>query len=179
MTQRAVLYGGSLYDLVAEEGNVQEVWEQMQAVAGIFRENPDYGKLLATASLSKQERTKLLQEAFGDSIQKYLLNFLKLLCERDLLGEYNGCCEEYKRRFYQDNNIAEACVTSAVALSEAQQEALCKKLEQTTGKKIALVQRIDTAVVAGMRVEIDGKLLDGTVQSRMQGISRKLNETIY
>ena len=106
------------------------------------------------------------------------MNFMKLLCERNLLGEFAGCCEEFIRRYHAEHGIAEAVVTSAVALSDAQLSALKAKLEKISGKTVELVQKLDASVVAGLRVELEGKQLDGTVQARMSGISKKLNEVI-
>ena len=98
MTQIARLYGGSMYDLAAEEQLTDTVLEQMQTIRQLFRENPDYVKLLSEPSIPKEERTKLLDTAFGTEAERYLVNFLKLLCERGILGEYSGCCEEFTRR---------------------------------------------------------------------------------
>ena len=106
------------------------------------------------------------------------MNFIKLLCERGLLGEYAGCCEAFTRRYNADHGIAEAVVTSAVALSEIQMSALREKLEKISGKKVSLVQKTDPSVLAGLRVELEGKQLDGTVQGRLSGISKKLSEII-
>ena len=69
-------------------------------------------------------------------------------------------------------------VTSAVKLSETQMEALKAKLEKISGKQVYLVQKTDTSVIAGLRVELEGVQLDGTVQSRISGISKKLNEMV-
>ena len=178
MTQTARLYGGSLYDLAAEEQLTDTMMQQMAEVRQIFCENPDYLRLLGEPSSPKQERTKLVEDAFGAQAERYLVNFLKLLCERNLLGEFSGCCDEFTRRYHADHNIAEAVVTSAVALSESQMEALKAKLEKMSGKQVSLIQKRDPSVVAGLRVEMEGKQLDGTVQSRLSGISRKLNEII-
>lgn len=178
MTQIARLYGGSLYDLAAEEQLSGTILEEMKEIREIFRENPDYVKLLAEPSIPKAERTKLIEEAFGAQAERYLVNFIKLLCERNLLGEFAGCCEAFTQRYNADNGIAEAVVTGAVPLSEAQMAALKSKLEKISGKKVDLTQKTDPSVVAGLRVELEGKLLDGTVQSRLSGISRKLNEII-
>ena len=95
------------------------------------------------------------------------------MCDRGILGDYAGCCEEYTRRYNADHNIATAVVTSAVALSDEQMAALKDKLE-----KISLPQKKDPTVLAGLRVELEGKQLDGTVKSRLDGLSRKLNELI-
>ena len=178
MTQTARLYGGSMYELAAEEQLTGIILEQMQMIRKLFRENPEYVKLLMEPSIPKEERTKLIEEAFGAQAERYLVNFIKLLCERTILMEYAGCCEEFTRRYNADHNIAEAVVTSAVALDEEQQKALEKKLEKISGKKISMIIKVDPSVVAGLRVELEGKQLDGTVQGRLASISRKLNEII-
>ena len=100
------------------------------------------------------------------------------MCERKILREFAGCCEEFIRCYNNAHGIAEAVVTSAVKLSETQMEALKAKLEKISGKQVYLVQKTDTSVIAGLRVELEGVQLDGTVQSRISGISKKLNEMV-
>lgn len=178
MTQYARVYGGSLYDLATEEQFADIIKDEMLAIKELFRENPDYLKLLCEPSIKADERKKLIEEAFGNQVQRYLVNFIKMLCERNLLREYEGCCEEYVQRYNADHNIAEAVVTSAVALSDTQLSALKDKLETVSGKKISLQAKVDPAVLAGLKVELEGKQLDGTVQGRLSGMSKKLNETI-
>lgn len=178
MTATARLYGSSLYELAAEEGLTDVMMQQTDEIRQLFRENPDYLKLLSEPSVAKEERTGLIDTAFGGQAEHYLVNFLKLLCERGILNEYAGCCDEFTRRYNVDHNIAEASVTSAVALSKEQMEALKEKLEKISGKKIRLVQNTDPSVLGGLRVELEGKQLDGTVQGRLDGLSRRLNETI-
>ncbi|MCD7717319.1 MAG: ATP synthase F1 subunit delta [Lachnospiraceae bacterium] len=178
MTQTARVYGGSLYELAAEESLTDTIRTQMSEVLDLFRENPDYLALLTEPSIAKEERTGLIETAFGSCAERYLVSFLKLLCEKGILREYEGCFEEYTRRYNADHNIAEAVVTSAVELTGAQTAALKDKLEKQTGKTVILTQRIDPSVVAGLRVELEGKQLDGTVKDRMAGISRKLEEVV-
>ena len=52
------------------------------------------------------------------------------------------------------------------------------ELEQLTGKQIRLKQITDVSVLGGVRVELEGRQLDGTVRGRLSGISRKLNEVM-
>ena len=176
MTQTARLYGGSLYDLAAEENLTERILEEMGVVRSLFRENPDYVKLLSEPSIPASDRTKLIDDAFGQQAERYLVNFLKLLCEKNLVREFGGCFEEFTRRYNQDHGIAEAVVTSAVPLTREQAERLTKKMEEISGKKISLVQKVDPKVLAGLSVELEGKQLDGTVKSRLSGFSRRLNE---
>ncbi len=175
MTQTAKVYGSGLYDLAMEEGLVEQIMEQLKQVRELFRENPDYIKLLGEPSIPKAERVKLIDTAFGASIQRYLLNFLKLLCDHNIIREFAGCCEEYIRRYNVDHNITEAVVYSAIPLSEVQANGLKTRLEKISGKTVLLTRKIDASVVAGLRVEMDGKQLDGTLKGRMSGLSKQLN----
>ena len=176
MTNTARLYGSSLYDLAAEEGLVDELMDETTALRQIFRETPDYLHLLGEPSIAKNERISLIDAAFGGQLQKYLVNFLKLLCERGLMQEFAGCCDEYARRYDIDHNVAQAEVTSALPLTKEQKDALTAKLEKMSGKTIRLTEKTDPALLGGLRVELDGVLLDGTVQGRLGGISRKIKE---
>ena len=175
MTQAARVYGESMYALALEEGLTGEILEEMKVIRTLFQENPDYVHLLSEPSIPGNERIDLIEAAFGNQAERYLVNFLKLLCERNLLREFGGCCDEYARRYNRDNGIAEATATSAVPMTEAQAEALKQKLEKLSVKKISLSLKTDPSLLGGVRVELEGKELDGTVKGRLDGLSRKLD----
>lgn len=176
MTKTAKIYGDSLYDLAAEEKLTEEILPQMEQVAVLFKENPDYLTLLSEPSIPKTERVGLLDKAFEGQLSLYLLNFLKLLCESGMLREYRDSCRQFKARYNEDHNIAEAVVTTAVALTEAQ--ALKERLEKISGKTVLLTQKTDSTVLGGIRVELEGKQLDGTVQERLSSLKKKVTEII-
>ena len=178
MTEYARVYGGSLYDLASEEKLTDAILGQMQEIKEIFRDNPDYLKLLSEPSVKKEERTELIEKAFGAEAERYLVNFLKILCERNILREYEGCVEEFTKRYNADHGIVEALVTSAVDITADQKEALKAKLEKVSGKKISLTTKIDPTILAGIKVELEGVELDGTVSGRLNDISKNLSNTI-
>jgi F-type H+-transporting ATPase subunit delta len=103
---------------------------------------------------------------------------MKVLCKEGLIRELYGCIAQFRSRFYKDQNIAEATVTSAVPLSEKQISALQAKLEKLSGKTILLQQKVDAGVIGGLRVEVDGKQFDGTVENRISTVRRKVTEII-
>lgn len=178
MTQTAKVYGGSLYDLAVEENKTEEILAQSGQIRKLFWENPDYLQLLSEPSLAKEERIQLIQEAFGHEADGYLVNFLKLLCEKGILNEYAGCCDEFVHRYNVDHNIAEGVVVSAVKLTEEQLAVLTEKLAAQYKKEIHLVQRTDATVIGGLKVELEDIELDGTVKGRLSGIQKKLSDVM-
>ena len=87
MTETARLYGGSLFQLAAEEGQDTQILAELDTVAALFKGSPEYLRLLSTPSLPKKERTGLLDEALRGQVHPYLLNFFKLLCDEGLLPQ--------------------------------------------------------------------------------------------
>ena len=166
MTETARVYGGSLYELAQEEHLEEEILSEMKEIRALFRENPEYPRLLSEPSIPRKERIGLIDAAFGSQAEPYLVNFIKLLCEKNLLREFGGCQEAFQRRYFAAHNIAEAVVTSAASLSKEQEELLKKKLET------------DPSVLAGVRVELDGKLFDGTVKGHLAELSRRISDTV-
>ena len=75
MSKAGDLYGQSLYDLAAEVNLTDEILGQMEVIEGLFKENPDYITLLSEPSVPKKERLQLVDDAFKDGCQEYLLNF--------------------------------------------------------------------------------------------------------
>ncbi len=178
MSKAGDLYGQSLYDLAAEENLTDDILGEMEAVRGIFLENPDYVALLSEPSVPRNERLQLVDEALGSSLTPYHLNFIKILIEKGLVREYSACYKRFRKSYNESHGIAEALVTTAVALDGAQLDALKEKLEKISGKKILLQQKTDPDVLGGVRVDLEGQLFDGTVKGRLSELRRKVDETV-
>ena len=176
MTEGARVYGGSLFDLAREEKKVDVILDQMEQIRQLFREYPEYPRLITEPSIAFEERKKLIDDAFGEEAEPYLLNFIKLLCERNALGMFADCCDVYRRLYDADYDIAHAEITSAVPLSDDQLDTLRRKLEAQCGKKLRIRTNIDASVLGGLSVDLDGKRMDGTVAGRIFGIAKQIKE---
>ena len=174
MTETAKMYGGSLYDLAAEEGLETRILGELDEAVALFKESPEYLHLLSTPSIPKKERCGLLDEALRGQVHLYVLNFLKILCEKGTLRELSGCARAYRIRYNEAHGILEATATSAIALTKEQTAALHQKLEALTGKTIDLKTKVDPAVLGGIRLDIEGTELDGTVQNRLAALRRDI-----
>ena len=105
MTELGRAYGGALFSLAQDEGIEKELLEQLDGVCHILKDNPMYMRLIRNKSIAKAERLSLLDQAFSGQVHSYMLNFMKLLCERD---EFNGifdCLEDYHHRYNEKYGI--------------------------------------------------------------------------
>ena len=178
MSQIASTYAQALYDLAKEEDLTGEVLQQMNALQDAFREEPEYLRLMTAANLSKEERCGILDEAFRGKVQPYVLNFMKILTEKGYMGHFTDCAKAYRDAYNADHGILPVRAVTAVAMTQGQILRLTEKLEKITGKTIDLSCRIDPAVLGGVRLDYDGKRVDGTVQTRLDTVSKLLKNTV-
>ena len=178
MNRIGTVYGQGLYALAKEEGLDGTILEQLQILEDCFNAQPDFVKLLASYNLSKQERTGILEESFRGKVHVYVLNFLKLLTEKGNIAHFADCCEVYRDLYNGDRGILQVQAVSAIELTENQKQQLTDKLSAITGKTIDLVCKVDKSVLGGIRLNYSGMQVDGTVQSRLQAIEKRLKNTV-
>ena len=178
MTAQANVYGQAFYTLAKDENCDRQILEELSVLDESFADAPDYLRLLSAPNLSKEERVRILDTAFRGKVHPYVLNFMKLLTEKGYIRLFRDCFRVFREEFDRDHGILEVCAVTAVALTADQTERLTQKLAKVTGKVIDLRNRIDPACLGGVRLEMEGEQLDGTVQNRLDNIRRQLTETV-
>ena len=174
------VYGQSLYSLAREEGIQEQILGELTVLETAFDENPEFLKLLASHNISRQERTAILEDSIRGKVHLYVLNFLKLLTDKSCIRQFSESCKAYRQQYNGDKGILEVRVWSAIALNGSQKQRLTDKLTAITGKKIALLCRVDPQVLGGIRLSYDGLQVDGTVQGRLEALGKTLkNEVNY
>ena len=180
MSQAGAVYGQSLYALAKDEGVEEKLLGELGLLDAAFGENPEFLKLLTSHNIPLQERLDILEESFREKAHIYVLNFLKLLTEKGHIRQFSACYKAYRSQYNEDRGILEVRALSAVELREDQKTRLAEKLAAITGKKISLDCRVDPAVLGGVLLRYDGCQIDGTVQGRLDSLSKTLkNEVSY
>ena len=157
MTQVGTVYGQALYELALSEGLQEQILQELQVLDQSFRQEPEFIRLLRSPNLSKQERCRILDDSFRGKVHLYLLNFLKILTERDYMQHFSNCCQAYTQQYHTDNHILSVRAVTAVPLTQEQTDALTQKLTGLTGKTILLENRVDPECLGGVRLDYDGQ----------------------
>ncbi len=167
MTNLAREYGEGLYELARDEELRPMLHEQLLDIMAVLKQEPDFIRLLTSRAVERSNRLRVVDETFGDRVHPYIANFMKLLVQKEHFDAFPLCCEWFHQRYNEDYGIVEASVTSAVALTEEQRAALRVRLSKLSGKQVSLNETVDPAVIGGVRVEMDGRRYDNTIQDRL------------
>lgn len=178
MTQVGSVYGGALYDLARSEDLSSDILEQIFVLAASFAAEPDFLRLLAAPSMSKEARCAVLDQTLRGTVHPYVLNFLKILTEKGYTPHYADCCEAYRHRYNRDRGILPVTAVTAVPMTKAQSKKLTKKLSNLTGKTVSLHNRVEPGILGGVRLDYDGKRLEDSVCHRLESVRRLLKNTV-
>lgn len=173
---KANIYGESFYTLAEKEGMADEILSELKSITELFKEHPDYVKILDSPQIEKDELMGILNEDFFGKVNRYTLNFLKLLCEKRMVHHIEECLEEYEKLYNEYNHIKVVSVTTARPMGEKLVEKLVEKLEAKTGGRIVLKKRVDESCIGGIIIETDGKRIDSSIKSELSDLKRTLTD---
>ncbi len=169
-------YGTALFMLACEKNETKNYADALQKVSGVFGENPDYLLFLASPSISLSERLAAIGDAFGGRVPEDVVSYLKLLCEKGRISCFSESVEEYNRLLSASEQVARAKVTSVVPLSDTEKDKLIEKLKAICKCDITAEYLIDESLLGGVVVELDGKILDGSLRSRMRDMKEVISK---
>ena len=170
-----ILYARSLLETAQEAGCLNEARAEMTEAEQLFSENPAYLRLLSSPVISKQEKFDSLSAVFDGRMTPDLVNFLKVLVQNGRIALFSEICAAFHEMADRTDGILEAEAVTAVPLTPPLREQLCQRLEQTTGRKIRLSERVDPSVLGGVLLRYGGKEIDGTVRQRLTALKRQLD----
>lgn len=172
MNQLSERYATALFELAKESKSVKEWQTQAQGINEALTKDMD--KFFSSNLVSADEKKQVLKKAFGQVVVSELMNFLCLLIDKkrfayikDILVAFNTICNH-------DLGIMEGVVYSARPLTNEQvktlEQVMCTKYNST----VQLINRIDARLISGVKVEINGTVIDYSMKNKIASLRNEL-----
>ncbi len=169
-------YAEALFEVAAETGVTDTVLEELEAVASILEKNPEYLTLLDSPTVQTDEKTSMVDLAFGQ-VNGYLLNFIKILVEGKCVSELPKISVCFTSLYDEKEGILRANAVSAVALSTEQADKIRASLEKRTGKRVILTNTVDASIIGGVILDFGTERIDKSVSSSLKAIGTLISDT--
>ena len=170
-------YGRALFLITEEDGTSDKIISDVRVAQKIFRDNPEYVRLLNSPAVAKEERVGLVGTAFG-RLDENLLNLIKILTERRSVQLFGRVAEEYYRLYDESRGILRVEAITALPLTKAQADAITRRLSDSLNKTVVLSNTIDRSTLGGVKLRYGGVQLDGTVKTRLDKFEEALKNTV-
>lgn len=168
-------YAQALFVLGCESGAERDFMAALSDIAAQFERYPEYLELLSSPTLTLGERMDALSRVLGEDYPAHVRSFLQLLCEKGRMRSFAECVKEYQLLLDAKEAMLTAHVRSAFELTEQQKSALRQKLERMSGAHVTLECCVDASLLGGVIVEMDGRVMDGSLRRRLQEIKEVIS----
>lgn len=164
---------GSVYSkallAATEKTNESEdvVQELEEIVSEVFDKQPQLVPILASLRLVHEERTTMLDRAFGGKVSPTTLNFLKVLSGHGRLGMLRSVASAARKLLDAKRNRIEVQVRTASPLSNPLRDQITARLAAMLGKEVVLVTKVDPELLGGVVVKVGDTLYDGSVANQL------------
>jgi F-type H+-transporting ATPase subunit delta len=130
---------------------------------------------MASPVLETQAKKAALEKLFADSLTPAFLNLLRLLADRQRISVLDAVLERLLELYREQNGIALVTVTSAVPLSEDQQQQIAAKARQVAGtEKVEVLQRVDAALIGGFVLNVGSQVIDASLAGQVRRLGLEL-----
>jgi|Deesub1362B_J571_1020462.scaffolds.fasta_scaffold07189_2 F-type H+-transporting ATPase subunit delta len=169
-------YAKALFQIGKERGILEKLHEDMTAFVRGLQENREFYHFFISPEVPRKEKEEKIEEIFGDAFSNVFYNFLLVVLKKrrqdlilDIAEEFNGELDRY-------NNRVKAHVTTAVALPPRLQEEIRSRLADQLKKEVILIPHVDPQVLGGIRITVDGLVIDGSLRGKLEKMRRFLLE---
>mgnify|MGYP004460159147 FL=1 len=174
ISEVAARYGYGLYQLAKEEDTVAEKCSQCECLLTALEESDDLLIFLRAVKITAEEKKEYLESTFKDVFDKDMINFLKLLVDKDRTYYLKEILRMYIELADDELGIQKAIVQSAKPLSEADMQEIKTALEKNTGKTIVLQNTVKPELIAGIKVIVGNTVTDNTFKNKMETLKQVL-----
>lgn len=175
MTDISKSYADALFSLALESDTLEQTLTALTLLRDGIMHTPQALDLLASPSISKDERCAVLDMAFGNVQPEHAMGLVHILVRHGHVRMLDDCLKAYVQLYDSARKLSTAYVTSAVELSQAAKDELTQKLSRKLGRTIRLECAVDPALLGGLVVRADGKVIDGSMKKRLHEIKEVMN----
>ena len=141
----------------------------------ILRENTELTRLMNHPKIEKEEKVRLIEDIFKGRIGDELVGLLRMLVQKGHYKETDQVFTYFIDRVKEYKKIGTAYVTSAMELTPQQKQAVEQKLLDTTKYvQFEIHYTTDPALIGGMVIRIRDRVVDGSVRTRLEHLTRDL-----
>ena len=170
------VYGDALFELAIEEDRLDAVWDEVRAISRALTENPDFLPTLRHPDMSMEKKQDLLKEVFGKSLSADVMGLLDVMVRKNRIGELPKVLDYFDEKAKERQKIGVVEVRTPIELSaEERKKVESRVLEVTDFASLEMNYKVDKTLLGGMVIRIGDQVLDNSIRSKLEAMSRQLS----
>ena len=169
-------YAQALFEAAREREELEETLENLKEFADALHESEELRSFFYGVQIPEGQKRRAI-EALTEEMMTSTTNFLKVLVDNGREEILEEVLVRYEQLVKEHLGRIEVEVTTAVELSEEQQDRLRERLGSVLeGREIILETSVNPDLIGGAVFRYRGRMMDGSIRGRLESLREGMLE---
>ena len=173
----AVRYAAALFEIAREKDIIDKFDEQCAMLLTLFENDKEFRSVINHPSITNSQKSEIVENSLKGIIADDIIGLMNLMFQKHREDMLEEVFTEFKSLVLKHKNVAIATVYSAVHLSDDRAEKIRRELEEKLKKQVEIRHILDKSLIGGIKILVDGIVIDTSIQSRINLLKRQLMNT--
>ncbi|MBI3088283.1 MAG: ATP synthase F1 subunit delta [Candidatus Omnitrophica bacterium] len=167
-------YAEALFGLIKPSGRLAEAAQELARVGALIRAHADLPQFLCNPGVEAEDKLGVLERLLGGGWSGDVRAFVRLVLSMGRPEYLVEMADAFQALVDEDAGLLRVTVRSAHPLSAAARERLTRQLERLERRRIEMAEATDPELIGGIQVELDHRVLDGSVKTKLAELRQRL-----
>lgn len=178
MSRAAIRYSKAILELSSQNGNSQEVFNEMKNVLKTLQGSKELQLMLKSPVVKQDDKRAVLKEVFKDNTE-VISSLMDILIDNKRGGLLIDVAKNHISLYNASVNAVEAVVTTAVQLDEALEQKVLSKVKELTGAtQVTLTNKVDPAILGGFVLRVGDTQYDASIANNFEELRKEFKSSI-
>ena len=159
---------------LAKENSTLAAWSEMLGFAAAVAADAQMKAYIDDPKVAAGDLERVFLAVCGKKLNAPGINLVKLLVEYGRMSILPDIASAFEDLKAEDEGVLEAEITAANKPSDAEVQALVKKLQTRFGKKIEASVKVDPEIIGGIKIVVGDTVIDASVRGQLQELAYTL-----
>jgi F-type H+-transporting ATPase subunit delta len=171
----ATRYAKALLEVGSKQSDVAQIERQLTTFVETLDAHPELRQALTTPSVpASRKRAIVTAVAERIGMAAPATKLLGLLADRDRLHISHDLLTVFRERLLDQQRVVRAEIRSATPLPADTLRAIETRLDEVTGRKVAIEAAVDPSLIGGVLAVVGSTVYDGTVKTQLEKLRKQL-----
>ena len=167
-------YARALIELASQRQDLERVSEEVRYFLELFRKDRDFHNFILTPSIELRDKKLSLDKIFGNQLSATLVDFLKLVLDKNRQEFLEEILQEYFSLHDQKLNRVHVELVTAVELAKTSEDRLAAGLSENLKLTVLLDKKVRPEILGGLILRYGDLVVDGSVRTHLQNLSGRM-----
>lgn len=173
----ARVYAAALTEIGRGTNSLPAIYDDLQAVRKLYDGDAWFRQFFTSPRIDRVVKWRAVQKAFTGRIGRPVLGLLKVLIEKGREPVFDNVADQFAHLKDLAEDRLHAHLVVARPLADEIRKALVTRLEKSTGKHVALHERVDPAALGGVSLRVGDRVIDRTLRTKLNAMKKQLLTT--